>query len=315
LLFEYVKPMEPVPAAVIPRSPDYLFQVKWDGVRLLAHVQGQRVWLHNRKLHNRTAHYPELTGLNRLIAGEAVLDGEIVAMRDGRPNFPLVLTRDLVNPRQTDFPYKIRRLMTEAPVCYLVFDLLWHAGQDLRSLPLLDRQNRLAEILRNDDTVYLVENFADGEKLFTAIAEQKLEGIVAKKTDSSYIAGKKHTAWLKIKHRQQQLVVIGGYTMKNGQINALLAGAYYQEKLIYVGKVAAGLSLQQLRELTPFLQKNTLAAPPFANLELKNQSNIYWVKPLLTAVITFQEWTDDLRMRHPVLSGFTKEEPAACILT
>ena len=89
-------------AAVIPRSPDYLFQVKWDGVRLLAHVQGQRVWLHNRKLHNRTAHYPELTGLNRLIAGEQFWMGNRGYAR-WQAKFSLVLTRDLVNPGRQIF--------------------------------------------------------------------------------------------------------------------------------------------------------------------------------------------------------------------
>lgn len=314
LLFTYIKPMQPVSAAEVPHGSDYLYQVKWDGVRVLAHVQGQRVWLHNRKLHERTTHYPELAGLSQLLKDDAILDGEIVALRDDKPNFPLVLTRDLVNPRQAASAHKMRRLMAEVPIYYMVFDLLWHQKQDLRSLPLADRQDRLANILRADDLVNIVENFTDGEKLFAAIVAQKMEGIVAKKVDSRYVVGKKHAAWLKIKHRQQQLVAIGGYTTKNGQINALLAGVYQQEQFIYVGRVATGLTHQHLQLLTPFLTSSVIAAPPFVNVAKEKQDNKVWVKPQLTALIDFQEWTDDLRLRQPVISGFTKEKPTACIL-
>lgn len=313
LLFEYLKPMEPRQAAAVPQGTEYIYQVKWDGVRMLAHVQGQRVWLHNRKLHDRTAHYPELARLSQLLEGEAILDGEIVAMRDGKPNFPLILTRDLLNPRQAA-SHKMQWLMAEVPIYFLVFDLLWHKKQDMRSLPLSDRQTRLADILHTDDLVNLVESFADGEMLYAAIVERKMEGIVAKKTNSSYIAGKKHTAWHKIKYRQQQLVAIGGYLTKNGQINALLAGVYYQTQFIYVGRVATGLTQQHLQLLTPFLEKSTIAAPPFANVTVKSNDKITWVKPQLTALINFQEWTEDLRLRQPVISGFTTDQPTACVL-
>lgn len=314
MLFTLLKPMQPLLAAAIPQSSEYLYQVKWDGVRIVAHIGEQRVWLHNRQLNERTAHYPELQKLTELVNGEAILDGEVVAFRQGKPNFALLLKRDLVNPHAAGAAYKVNRLVQEIPVFYLVFDLLYHNGRDLRSLPLVERQVILAEILTTDDTVNLVESFPDGTNLFKAVTEQKMEGVVAKHKNSCYIAGKKHYLWLKIKCRQQQLVAIGGYTMKNGLLNALLVGVYLQDQFIYIGRVATGLSNQDLISLAPYLKARVRKESPFTNLTTATADK-KWVTPQLTALVTFQEWTEDLRLRQPVIQGFTKDYPKDCLLS
>ena len=280
----------------------------------MAHIGGQRVWLHNRQLKERTLHYPELKKLAVQVSGDAILDGEVVTLHRGKPNFPLLLKRDLVNPHAPAAPYKIKRLMKEIPIFYLVFDLLYYNGLDLRFKPLWERQALLAEVLTTDDSINCVESFSEGDSLFKAVTEQKMEGIVAKVKDSYYISGKKHHLWWKIKCRQQQLVAIGGYTEKNGRINALLAGVYYENQFIYVGRVAAGLSNQDLRCLNSYLKEMTSKKSPFANLP-STAKNYKWVIPELTALIYFQEWTEDLRMRHPVIQGFTKDSPKDCVLS
>lgn len=310
MLFKRLLPMEPVKADAVPAGQGYLYQVKWDGVRIIAHVGDGRVMLHNRKLKDRTQHYPELASLLQLVRGSAVLDGELVAFKNGKPNFPLVLERDLINPERFGGRGK---LSGKIPVFYLVFDLLWLNGQDLTSFPLKKRQELLHDCLDESDIVRQVENFADGEALYTAVAEKELEGIVAKKESSLYKSGKKSRDWLKIKIRRRQLVVIGGYTVKNGRPSALLVGAFRQGKPVYLGSVASGLSERDFSLLIPYLQKNKVSEPPFAGAAFGRDR--IWAKPSLTALVEFAEWTEDLRMRQPVFIGFTKDKPDECVLS
>jgi bifunctional non-homologous end joining protein LigD len=287
--------------------------MKWDGVRMIAHVGGKKVLLHNRQLRIRTNHYPELFSLAEMIKDDAILDGEVVALHEGRPSFSRILERDLISASSgAPDTAKVSRLMHKVPAFYMVFDLVWFKGEDLTSRTLNERQAILGEILCDNDHIHLVENFAQGEALFSVAREKKLEGIVAKEADSSYYAGRKHPAWKKIKVRQQQLVAIGGYTLKDGQINALLAGAYQHGRFLYLGRVATGLSGKDWANLTPFLQASVRETPAFINAA--GGRDKFWVEPKLVALVDFQEWTDDLRMRQPVIRGFTEDQPQDCIL-
>jgi len=309
MLFTPFKPMEPVAASSVPQGECFLYQVKWDGVRIVAHTGNGRVLLHNRKLRERTHHYPELNNLKDFCTGGAIFDGEVVAFRQDRPSFPLVLERDLVLPSGT---VKMRRLMKLVPISYLVFDIIFYNGRSLVHTPLRSRQDILAEVLPETDYIQRVENFYDGITLFEAVKEKKFEGIVAKETESSYVAGKKLPVWQKIKVRQKQLAAVGGYTLNSGQVKALLAGAYYKGQFICLGRVASGLSSRELAELTPFLKATAMSASPFANEEAAKDK--VWVEPKLTMLLEFQEWTEDLRMRQPVIKGFTKDRPEDCVL-
>jgi bifunctional non-homologous end joining protein LigD len=310
MLFLPFKPMEPVSHPPPPPSgPHFLYQVKWDGVRIIAHVSSERVMLHNRKLRDRTHHYPELARLSELVSGNAVLDGEVVALKNGRPNFPLVLERDLIS---TGAKGRMKLLTERVPVFYLVFDLVYHNGEDLTGMPLENRLARLREILHENDTIRFTESFEDGGALFTTVAEKQMEGILAKETKSLYFPGKKNSAWLKVKVRRQQLVAIGGFTVRDGKLNSLLAGAYYLGKLIYVGRVSSGLSHSDLSRLDAFLRQSVRTTTPFTGSGEKKGK--IWVEPRLVALIDFQEWTDDMRMRSPVIKGFTQDKPEDCVL-
>lgn len=297
----------------VPSDPNCVYQVKWDGVRMLAHIGRDKVMLHNRKLNHRTGHYPELARLAELIQKDAILDGEIVALREGKPSFPLVLKRDLIGGggRMPDAA-KVRSAMQKVPIYYMVFDILYLNGEDITGLPLSKRYEILGNLLPEDDTIHLVENFTDGEELFAVLSAQKMEGILAKDQRSPYLPGKKHVTWQKIKVRQRQLVVIGGYTVKEGQMNALLAGAYHEGQLVYLGRVATGLRNQDIACLSPVLKAAVRQTSPFVNASPGKDK--IWVDPKLVALIEFQEWTQDLRMRQPVIKGFTQEHPDDCVL-
>lgn len=313
MLFTPFRPMGPVLAQSVPQGPNLLYQMKWDGVRMIAHVGGKKVMLHNRQLRIRTNHYPELSSLAEMIKDDAILDGEVVALHEGRPSFSRILERDLISASSgAPDKAKVRRLMHNVPAFYMVFDLVWFKGKDLTSRALIERQAILGEILCDNDHIHFVENFVEGEALFSVVREKKLEGIVAKESDSPYHVGWKHPAWKKIKVRQQQLVAIGGYTVKNGQINALLAGAYRHGRFLYLGRVATGLSGKDWANLTLFFQESVRENPPFSNAT--GGRDKFWVEPKLVALVDFQEWTDDLRMRQPVIKGFTEDHPQDCIL-
>jgi bifunctional non-homologous end joining protein LigD len=301
--------MEPAAAHFVPQGERFLYQVKWDGVRIIAHSGNGRLLLHNRKLHERTCHYPELVCLKPLCTNGAVFDGEIVALKNGRPSFPLVLRRDLNLPSGT---CAMLRLVKQIPISYLVFDLIFYNGQNLTQTPLSSRQELLAEVLPENEHIHRVESFRDGISLFEAAKEKCLEGIVAKEKTSLYAVGGKTPAWLKIKIRKKQLAAVVGYTMKEGRVNSLLAGAYYSGRYICLGRVAAGLSARELAELTTFLKTSERSVSPFVH-ETSGKGEV-WVEPKLTMLVEFQEWTEDLRMRHPVIKGFTKDKPEDCVL-
>lgn len=301
--------MEPVAAFAVPQGEQFLYQIKWDGVRVIAHTSSGRLMLHNRKLRERTHHYPELDCLKSLGILGAVFDGEVVALKDDRPSFPLVLRRDQALPSRAG---AMRRLVNQIPILYLVFDIIYYHDRNLMEVPFSSRQELLAEVLPENDYLHRVENFRDGASLFKAVSQNGLEGIVAKEKTSSYIAGRKQKAWQKVKVRQKQLVAVGGYTKKAGMINSLLAGAYFNGRFICVGRVATGLSVDKLAELSPFLKATERSASPFAN-ESESKDQV-WVEPKLTMLVEFQEWTEHLRMRQPVIKGFTKDNPQDCVL-
>jgi len=303
--------MEPVAhPAPPPVGPGLVYQVKWDGVRAIAHVGKDALVLHNRKLRDRTHHYPELDCLRQLVAGEAILDGEVVALKNGRPNFPLVLERDLINSSLGGG--RMRLLSERVPISYLVFDLVYHNGEDLTAVSLEERLARLRLILKENDTVRITEDFPDGDVLFKIMSEQKMEGILAKDRSSRYYPGKKNSAWLKIKVRRQQLVAICGFTLKEGQLNSLLAGVYHLGELVYVGRVSSGLSRRELAQLSSCLRESVRKTPPAAGAG--GDKGKIWVEPRLVALVDFQEWTDDMRMRSPVIKGFTQDAPQDCVL-
>ena len=204
------------------------------------------------------------------------------------------------------------RMVNQIPICYLVFDLIYFNGQDLTRTSLSGRQELLAEVLPENEHIHRVESFRDGILLFEAAREKCLEGIVAKEKESLYAMGGKLSAWLKIKIRRKQLAAVGGYTRKAGRINSLLAGAYLSGHFIYLGRVANGLSACELAELAPFLETTKKAVSPFVN-KTAGKGQV-WVEPRLAMLVEFQEWTEDLRMRQPVVKGFTKDRPEDCAL-
>ncbi|MCL6450112.1 MAG: hypothetical protein K6T75_02310 [Acetobacteraceae bacterium] len=310
-----IPPMEPCPWPEPFDSPRHLFQVKWDGVRILAFVDGRGgLTLQNRRLHDRTRQYPELGELGTVpgLRG-AVLDGEVVVTADGRPSFPRVLQRD-----RAWRPEQVRRLARRLPAVYMAFDLLWLGGRDIRRLPLERRLGLMGEALQPPRPgslphVVVVESFDHGTSLFQEVKARGLEGVVAKERDSPYLAGKKSPRWLKIKCRRRRLCAVGGFTHRGGRLTSLLLGAFEGQRFLYVGRVSSGLSERERTALQGFLGTKVRGAPAFEVAPLTGEPT-RWTEPSLAVVVGFSEWTEGLKLRAPAFEGLASGGPEQCQL-
>jgi len=193
-------------------SEHYAFEVKWDGIRCLAFVQGGALRLQSRRLTELTAQFPELASLNRLPSG-TVLDGELVVFQDGRPSLRKVQQRAFLQNRA-----RIRRLTKLTPATYIVFDLLYLKGRPLLSAPLNHRREALVRLIERfaPPGIWVPEAVAEhGCKLFAQVARLGLEGVMAKRLDSSYLPGKRSRHWLKIKPKLSPEVLMATSAMSD----------------------------------------------------------------------------------------------------
>lgn len=305
------RPMEPVPWPHPFNEPGWVFQVKWDGVRMLALWEDGQVHLTNRRGANRTKQYPEVAGLGKILPSGTLLDGELVVLAEGKPQFDLILRRD-----QRRQAFAIRQSVEQWPVSYAVFDLLYWRGNDIRSWPLAKRQSALADIWpSNCSQLHLVESFPKGEELFAAVGRLGWEGIVAKHGQSAYTPGKTRSDWRKIKHWRYITCVVGGYTLRASLPSGLLLGVYFDAELMYVGRAGSGLSNEEWEALLSYLQAAQTDRSPFAAVVPQARDReIRWVEPHLAVQIKFMEWSSDLKLRAPVIQGFLPATQADCSL-
>lgn len=298
---EWMEPMEPVLSDTIMKGADWVHQIKWDGIRGLCYVEQGHIRLYTRSGRERIDWYPELAAVEKLLdCNEAVLDGELIVLDDsGRPSFHLVMARERV--KRAD---RLKLYREKYPVYYMVFDILFRDGRDLRSLPLSDRKAILDETLHSEKTIQVVSDFTDGEALFAAMMERSMEGIVSKRLTSSYIGGKKHREWIKVKVKKRLLCAVCGVTWKAGEIRSLVLGIYQDGQLIPVGNVSSGLSDKDKALLTEALPQLRQDVSPFG--EHIREKNVIWFRPVLTASVVYMEREPQGGLRHPVLEGFTR---------
>ncbi len=315
-------PLEPMMATLV-RDPfdkeGWIFEPKWDGVRTLATCGFKETRLISRRGNDVTETYPELANLDRqLVAVDAIVDGEIVAMEGGRPSFERLQSRiNLQNPRD------IERAMKQIPVSFIAFDILYLDGRSLVKQPIEERKKILEQVVVTTDLVQVSPFIeSDGISLFDAAKSSNLEGIVAKKLGTPYRPGRRGREWLKVKAVRDADLVVGGWTKGEGSrsttFGALLVGAYEEDGLRYVGSVGTGFSDKTLDALMPQLQEVQTDECPFvidprklpAGNFGKPVKNPVWTEPLLVARVEFRELTSGGRLRAPSFKGFTADKPA-----
>jgi bifunctional non-homologous end joining protein LigD len=291
----------------LPSGDGWAYEIKWDGVRVLAFADGGRVGARARSGRDVTAAYPELSALGQALGPtRAVLDGEIVAFGSaGTPDFGLLSHRMHV----TD-PATAGRLAQRTPVTYLVFDLLFLAGRPTTSLTYDERRELLADL----PGLQVPPAFpGDGAAVLRASRRAGLEGVVAKRRSSTYQLGRRSADWVKVKNTRRQTVVIGGWEpgigARRDRIGALLVGVATPAGFRYAGQVGTGYSDTVLDRLAALLAPLRRNDPPFPDVPEEYARNAVWVSPDLVADVEYASWTADNRLRHPTFRGLRDDIP------
>jgi bifunctional non-homologous end joining protein LigD len=307
--------IEPMAATLATRAfsdDDWLFEIKWDGYRVEAVVRDGAVKLWTRSLKDGETYFPNLLSPPSWIeAREAIVDGEVVALdEDGRPDFSLLQER--ISERRTGT--KAERA-SSGPLVYQAFDLLYLDGRSLLKVPLEDRKRLLRSVLRESNRVrYASHVVGEGEAFMAAAASQGLEGIVAKLRRSRYEPGRRTPAWLKLKVRPEQELVVGGWTPGEGNardLGAVAVGVYEDGKLRFCGKVGSGFTGATRKRLLALMEPLVVEKPAFDPPPPKDWrgrwggdlSGITWILPELVIRAEIGGWTRDGHVRQTSYKG------------
>jgi len=287
--------------------PDWIFEIKWDGIRAMAWIDDGRLELHSRTGRVITTQYPELADLpERVKARQTILDGEIVVLdANGRSDFERLQSR-----MNVDRPSVL--MQRQAPITYYLFDVLYVNGYDLREVPLVERKQFLRDLVNWGDPARYADHQAEmGKELFDLAKSQGLEGIIGKHAQSTYASGRS-PAWVKFKVVDELDAVIGGWTEPRGSrehFGALLLGLYDGEKLRFIGGVGTGFTEKTQKEVFDEIKPLAAARCPFdAVPETKEKAT--WMEPRLVARVKYGNWTEEWRLRAPVFLGLRSDYEA-----
>ncbi len=303
----FFEPMGATLTDQLPKGAEWIFEVKWDGVRGLTFIDKGALTIYTRNNNRCERQYPELQVIPHYIEAEqAILDGEIVVLDSkGASHF------ELIQPRiHSQDANSIAKMGQKNPVHLYVFDLLYLDGYDLRRVPLIERKRLLEKIVKPFPLLRVSDHFENsGEDLLEAARQSGLEGLIAKSAKSVY-ESRRSRNWLKLKLTSEQEFVIAGYTPGEREHFGSLALGYYEGgKLHYAGNVGTGFNARNLAELWTLLEPMTIAKMPFAGAD-KIPKGTAWVKPKLVAQIKFANWTGDKKLRAPVYLGLRDDKPS-----
>jgi bifunctional non-homologous end joining protein LigD len=327
-----LEPMLATAATALPAGEGWAYEVKWDGVRALAHVAANELRIAARRGEDVSGRYPELAPIPAALPGrELILDGEVVAFDEGgTPSFGLLQRRmGLTNEG------RIRQRVADTPVTYVAFDLLWLDGRSLLAEPYERRRELLAELGFDGPSWQSPgHSVGDGEALLAASRERGLEGIVAKRLASAYRPGRRSPEWVKVQNRRRQELVIGGYMPGEGgrsrRVGSLLVGYWdttpqeaasigRAQRLVYAGGVGTGFTQTAIGELTELLAPLRRDTSPFEagwDPELKYAARIrergplVWVEPAVVCEVEFLSWTHEDTIRAASYKGLREDKEA-----
>ena len=315
----FVEPMKAKLVKEPPATGDWIYELKFDGMRLIAVKADKKVSLLSRNQNELGARFPEIVeAMKNLPARECVVDGEVVALDDqGRSSFQLLQAREMEGRK--------------SPIYFYAFDLLQLDGKSLVGLPLEARKSVLEKLCtavaaggdRSSPIRYSGPIGGDAERLLEEVKRRGLEGIIGKQRNSVYEPGRRSGVWIKLKCVEQQEFVIGGYTPPQGarkHFGAILVGYYENKKLIFAGKVGTGFTSKSLAIFHKKFRAEERADWPFVDLPSKQNGEwtqgitpsmmrkMHWINPKFVAEIKFAEWTRDGKLRAPVFLGLREDK-------
>ena len=309
--------IEPMKAQLHEGAPQgrWIYEIKFDGFRALGFKKGNSARLLSRNEKDFSEKFPEvLQAVEGIKTDDAIIDGEIVALDSkGRSSFQLLQAQDIGEEKP--------------PILYYVFDILRFEGKDLRKLPLTERKEILQRALKGAPDVIRESASLDGNvtRLLKEVGKLGLEGLIGKRPDSKYEAGRRSGSWIKLKLHQEQEMVIGGFTEPEGSrqhFGSLIIGYYEKLGLFCAGKVGTGFNEALLKSLSRRFDSIKSNECPFANLPEKRagrygagitpaeMKRCHWLKPILVCQVKYSEWTRDGKLRQPVFLGLREDKPA-----
>lgn len=304
-----IVPMEPISTKHFLSGHEWISQVKWDGVRIITYYDGDSVRIKNRRLNDRTIQYPELLDIGKYCsANSVILDGEVIALEEGKPSFYQVMKRDRLRKESN-----VASVSKVIPIVYMIFDVLYINNTWVTDRPLYKRQEMLREIITEGEQIQLVENHSDALALFQAVSELGLEGIIMKDLNSTYLVKGKDARWQKKKVLKDLIAVVGGVTFRSTYVNALILGLYDQSgQLHYIGHAGSGkLTQKDWLALTQQANQLRLEKSPFVN-QPDRKEGAMWLSPQLTVKIEYLEWTKSGTLRQPSIQSFVSMDPKQC---
>lgn len=276
-------------------DPDWIYELKLDGIRCIAYLD-MVTELRNKRNDRLLSKVPELSNLHRFAKERCILDGELVILRKGVPDFFELQKRTLTTNK-----FKLMLSSENFPACFVAYDILYRKDTSLLELPLLERKALLSESIIEDPQLAISRYIREkGIELFDVAKQQELEGVIAKKSNSKYYLDKRTKEWIKFKFLADQDFVVCGYIIKDKGITSVVLGQYNGSDLVYKGHVTFGVKFGDLKKLA------TLGQSPFQNTPPGNE-NAIWLKPELVCVVQYMP-NDKGALRQPVFKGFREDK-------
>ncbi|MDR7814550.1 ATP-dependent DNA ligase [Lacrimispora sp.] len=280
-------------------SPDYIFEIKWDGIRCVSYL-GTETDIRNKRNKLMAPIFPELQNLHEQVKVKCILDHELLVLRNGMPKFYEVQKRATMTN-----PFKIKLSSERYPASIIAYDILYYKDKDITMLPLIERKKYLQDVVIENEMIsvsrYIEHN---GIMLFDLVKEKGLEGVVAKKKSSLYWQGKRSKDWIKFKVLDTDDCVICGYIIKEKSMTSLIIGQYDEDVLVYKGHVTLGVSLRILNQYN----YKVIDYSPFGYIPQGND-NAVWLAPELVCIVESMP-TDKGGFRQPVFKGIREDKTA-----
>lgn len=285
-------------------SQDHLFELKLDGCRCIAYLDKAEVDLRNKRNAKLLPKFPELSNINKQINKRCILDGELIVMVDGKPNFFELQRRTLMSKK-----FKIELAYRQHPACFVAYDILYLDDKQTTDLPLMERKKLLAKVVKENEQI-AVSRYIEytGIDLYKLTEQQQLEGIVAKLKESKYYFSKRTHDWVKIKWLKDDDFVVCGYIENENNMTSIVLGQYDGDKLVYKGHVTLGVKKSDLIK-----KGKVIASSPFKTIPQGNEEAL-WLEPSLVCTVQWMPREND-GMNQAVFKGFRDDKVAKeCIV-
>lgn len=289
-------------------SPDYIFELKLDGERCIAYLDPKTgTELRNKRNMKMLSKVPELSEIHKQVKHKCILDGELIVIKDGKPDFSEIQRRSL-----TSNDFKIHLQSSKYPASFTAFDVLYDKDHEVVSLPLMERKKLLKSVVKENERLAVSRYIEEkGVEFYKLAEENDLEGIVAKLKSSKYVFDKRTKDWIKIKNLQDDDFVVCGYTQKENNVVSIVLGQYQNEILIYKGHVTLGVSANDYKTIS---STKRLRKSPFQELPTGND-NAIWIDLKHVCNVKYMMKTSTGSMRQPVFKGLRDDKlPKECII-